>query len=101
MRRGLQAGLQNGLQGILRAYQRWISPSLPPTCRYTPTCSQYAIEALEQRGLLVGTALAAWRVLRCHPFVKGGSDPVPVPASHYPAPNPSPTPAPGADRMKR
>jgi len=66
------------LQAVLRGYQRWISPSLPPTCRYTPTCSQYAIEALEQGGLIVGMALAAWRVLRCHPFVKGGYDPVPV-----------------------
>jgi putative membrane protein insertion efficiency factor len=62
---------------MLRGYQRWVSPSLPPSCRYTPTCSQYAIEALEQHGLLVGTALAVWRVLRCHPFVKGGLDPVP------------------------
>ncbi|MBI2678079.1 MAG: membrane protein insertion efficiency factor YidD [Candidatus Koribacter versatilis] len=65
------------LQSALRAYQRWVSPSLPPSCRYTPTCSQYAIEALEQRGLIAGTALALWRVLRCHPFVKGGLDPVP------------------------
>ena len=66
------------LMSVLRAYQRWVSPALPPTCRYTPTCSQYAIEALAQRGLFVGTALAAWRVLRCHPFVKGGLDPVPL-----------------------
>ena len=69
--------MKRALQGMLRAYQRWISPSLPPTCRYTPTCSQYAIEALELRGVMVGTALTVWRVLRCHPFVKGGSDPVP------------------------
>ena len=66
------------LMSVLRAYQRWVSPALPPTCRYTPTCSQYAIEALAQRGLFVGLALAAWRVLRCHPLVKGGLDPVPV-----------------------
>ena len=77
-------------QAVLRAYQRWVSPSLPPTCRYTPSCSQYAIEALEHRGLLVGTALAVWRVLRCHPFVKGGYDP--VPGTQYPVP--------GADRLK-
>ena len=73
------------LMKVLRAYQRWISPSLPPSCRYTPTCSQYAIEALEQRGLIVGMALAVWRVLRCHPFVKGGSDP--VPSTQYPVPS--------------
>jgi putative membrane protein insertion efficiency factor len=65
------------LIALLRGYQRWISPSLPPACRYTPTCSHYAVEALEQRGLFVGLGLAAWRVLRCHPFVKGGLDPVP------------------------
>jgi putative membrane protein insertion efficiency factor len=74
------------LQTILRAYQRWVSPSLPPSCRYTPTCSQYAIEALEQRGVFVGTALALWRVVRCHPFVKGGYDPVP-PSIQYSVPS--------------
>jgi len=76
------------LQNVLRGYQRWISPSLPPSCRYTPTCSEYALEALEQRGLFVGTALAVWRVLRCHPFVKGGLDPVPTTecALHHPVP---------------
>jgi hypothetical protein len=67
------------LQAILRGYQRWISPALPPSCRYTPTCSQYALEALEQRGVLAGLGLVAWRILRCHPFVKGGYDPVPPP----------------------
>jgi putative membrane protein insertion efficiency factor len=67
---------------VLRAYQRWISPALPPACRYTPTCSEYAIEALEQRGVLAGTALTIARVLRCHPFVKGGYDPVPQKADH-------------------
>jgi len=70
------------LIALLRGYQRWLSPALPPSCRYTPTCSQYAIEALAQRGLLVGTALAAWRVLRCHPFVRGGYDPLPREARH-------------------
>ncbi|HTK95445.1 MAG TPA: membrane protein insertion efficiency factor YidD [Terriglobales bacterium] len=71
------------LIAMLRAYQRWISPALPPACRYTPTCSHYAVEALEQRGLLAGLALATWRVLRCHPFVRGGYDPVPLPSPEY------------------
>lgn len=60
----------------LRCYQRWISPLLPPSCRFYPTCSQYAYEAIERYGLLKGGALAAWRLLRCNPFCKGGFDPV-------------------------
>ena len=61
---------------LLRSYKRWISPTLPPSCRYVPTCSEYAMEAVERYGALRGGAMAAWRVLRCHPFVKGGLDPV-------------------------
>lgn len=67
------------LRFLLRGYQRWISPALPPACRYTPTCSQYALEAVEVYGALRGSLLAAWRVLRCHPFARGGYDPVPRP----------------------
>jgi uncharacterized protein len=61
---------------LLRLYKRWISPAIPPSCRYVPTCSEYAMEAVERYGVLRGGAMAAWRVLRCHPFVKGGHDPV-------------------------
>ena len=61
---------------ILATYKRWISPSLPPSCRYVPTCSEYAMEAVERFGVLRGGLLTAWRLLRCHPFVKGGYDPV-------------------------
>lgn len=61
---------------ILRFYKRWISPSLLPSCRYVPTCSEYAMEAIERFGVLRGGAMATWRLLRCHPFVKGGYDPV-------------------------
>jgi putative membrane protein insertion efficiency factor len=61
---------------IVRLYQRWVSPSLPPSCRYVPTCSDYAMEAIERYGVLRGGLMGAWRLLRCHPFVKGGYDPV-------------------------
>lgn len=67
------------LRFLLRGYQRWISPALPPSCRYGPSCSNYALEAIELHGALRGSLLAAWRVLRCHPFVRGGYDPVPRP----------------------
>ena len=62
---------------ILRTYKRWLSPIFPPSCRYVPTCSEYAMEAVEKFGVLRGGSMAAGRVLRCHPFVKGGYDPVP------------------------
>lgn len=61
----------------LRTYKRWLSPLFPPSCRYVPTCSEYAIEAVERFGVLRGGFMAAWRLLRCHPFVEGGYDPVP------------------------
>jgi putative membrane protein insertion efficiency factor len=62
---------------LVRGYQLAISPLLPPACRYTPTCSQYAVEALQRHGALRGTWLAARRLFRCHPFRRGGYDPVP------------------------
>ena len=61
----------------IRLYRRYISPLKPRMCRFSPTCSQYAIEALEAHGLLRGTYLATWRLLRCQPFARGGFDPVP------------------------
>ena len=61
---------------LLRGYQVLISPLLPPACRFTPTCSEYAIEAVRQHGALRGTYMAARRLLRCHPFHPGGYDPV-------------------------
>lgn len=60
----------------LRAYKWILSPLLPPACRYVPTCSEYAMEAVERYGVLRGGWKAAGRVLRCHPFVRGGFDPV-------------------------
>jgi hypothetical protein len=63
----------------LRFYRRFLSPLKPPMCRFSPTCSEYAIRALEVHGLVRGGALATWRLLRCQPFAKGGWDPVPPP----------------------
>jgi putative membrane protein insertion efficiency factor len=63
--------------GLLRAYKLAVSPLLPSACRYVPTCSDYATEAVERRGAVYGILLALWRVLRCHPFATGGYDPVP------------------------
>lgn len=66
------------LLGLIRFYQRSISPGLPPRCRFYPTCSQYAVEAIEKYGPLKGGFLALKRFLRCHPFYKGDFfDPVP------------------------
>jgi uncharacterized protein len=62
---------------LVKFYRYFISPVLPSSCRHYPTCSQYAIEALEKRGLFVGSYLAAVRILKCNPFFKGGYDPVP------------------------
>jgi len=61
----------------IRFYQKHISPGTRPRCRFYPTCSQYAIEAIEKRGAFVGLMLAIYRILRCNPFCKGGYDPVP------------------------
>lgn len=61
----------------LRGYKRWISPMLPNACRYVPTCSEYAIEAVESHGVIRGIAMGAWRVLRCNPLGGNGYDPVP------------------------
>ncbi len=60
----------------IRLYQRFISPALPRTCRYHPTCSQYAVDAVRGYGVGRGSVLAAWRLLRCNPFSYGGYDPV-------------------------
>jgi uncharacterized protein len=61
---------------LLRGYKWAISPMFPPACRYVPTCSEYAIEAVDRYGALRGGLMAIWRLLRCHPFVRGGFDPV-------------------------
>lgn len=63
--------------GLLAAYKRFLSPLLPEACRFSPTCSEYAREAILKYGLLTGSRLALRRLLRCHPFTTGGWDPVP------------------------
>ncbi len=61
----------------VRFYRWLLSPLKPvPTCRFLPTCSEYAIEAVEQRGVIIGSLKTVWRLLRCHPFCRGGYDPV-------------------------
>ena len=63
--------------GLIRGYQKCISPYIGAHCKYTPTCSQYAIEAVQKYGACKGMILACKRILRCHPFAEGGYDPVP------------------------
>ena len=65
------------LIALIRAYQYAISPLLGDNCRFTPTCSQYAIDAIRTHGAIIGTGYAIWRILRCQPFCRGGHDPVP------------------------
>jgi putative membrane protein insertion efficiency factor len=72
------------LMGLVRGYQLLLAPILPPACRYEPSCSRYALEALETHGAVRGTRLALGRMLRCHPWGGSGYDPVP-PAVPSPA----------------
>ena len=69
--------MKKAFKAAIRFYQKGISPLYPPRCRYIPTCSQYALEAVEKYGAVKGTFLATKRILRCNPFHKGGYDPVP------------------------
>jgi uncharacterized protein len=61
---------------LIKGYRWFISPMLPPSCRFTPSCSLYTLQAIEKHGLLRGSFMGARRVLRCHPFSEGGFDPV-------------------------
>ena len=65
------------LKGIIKLYQKVISPLMPPSCRFHPTCSNYGLEAIETHGALKGSWLAIRRISKCHPFHEGGYDPVP------------------------
>jgi putative membrane protein insertion efficiency factor len=62
--------------GLIQIYRRFVSPMLPPTCRYEPSCSLYTVQAIEKYGVLRGLFMGTLRVLRCHPFARGGFDPV-------------------------
>jgi putative membrane protein insertion efficiency factor len=68
---------RGGLAWLFRAWKRYVSPALPPACRFEPTCSEYAADAVELHGALRGTWLALRRLARCHPFARAGFDPVP------------------------
>jgi uncharacterized protein len=74
----MKAALQFGLRG----YKRWISPMLPHACRFVPTCSEYALEAVERHGAWRGSWLALTRLLRCHPLARAGYEPVPAEKIH-------------------
>mgnify|MGYP001574955500 FL=1 len=73
----LSRGLVAALAGLVRLYQGTLAYWLGGRCRFTPTCSEYALQALQDHGPFLGAALAAWRVLRCSPLSRGGEDPVP------------------------
>lgn len=69
--------IRRALIALIAGYRRFLSPLKPPCCRFVPTCSQYGLDALREHGAVVGLALLAWRLLRCHPFCEPGFDPVP------------------------
>ena len=69
--------MKSFLQFALRGYKRWLSPTLLTSCRYVPTCSDYALESMERHGTMIGTWFVMLRVLRCNPLSRGGFDPVP------------------------
>jgi len=67
---------------VLAAYKRWLSPALSASCRFTPTCSEFAAEAVARHGAAYGSLLALWRIVRCNPFTRGGLDLVPQVQRH-------------------
>jgi putative membrane protein insertion efficiency factor len=75
--RALETAVTTALVVIIRVYQYTLGPLMPMTCRFEPSCSRYAVEALQKHGPWRGVALATWRVIRCNPFNHGGYDPVP------------------------
>lgn len=77
-----QSALRKVLKGLIRIYQKAISPWFPAKCRYYPSCSQYAVEAIDHHGSLKGAWLSIKRILKCHPFSEGGFDPVPNPTNN-------------------
>ena len=78
---------RDAVLALLRGYKRWISPILPAACRFEPSCSLYARDAVELHGVWRGGRMTLWRLLRCQPFSRGGFDPVPVPPVDGPSTN--------------
>ena len=76
---GIASFASAGLIGLARFYQLALSPLLGMHCRYLPTCSEYFIQSIKQRGPILGTLAGIWRICRCHPLAKGGYNPVPTP----------------------
>lgn len=72
---GLHQKIADFLISVIKFYRQYLSRLKPPTCRFYPTCSQYAIECIQKQGLFVGFIKTFWRVIRCHPFSRGGYDP--------------------------
>jgi uncharacterized protein len=75
--------MKQAVQFVLRCYKRFVSPMLPRACRFVPTCSEYAMEAIDRHGVMHGGLLAAGRLLRCHPFARAGYDPPPQQIQNY------------------
>ncbi|WP_200860092.1 membrane protein insertion efficiency factor YidD [Pseudoalteromonas ruthenica] len=68
---------------VIRGYQKWISPLLGPSCRFNPSCSSYALQAIKMHGAIKGSWLATKRIVKCHPLHAGGDDPVPSKRNHH------------------
>ncbi|MDF0529404.1 membrane protein insertion efficiency factor YidD [Tsukamurella sp. 8F] len=87
-RHGVSELPRRALIGLIELYRTWISPVRPPTCRFVPTCSEYAVEALQTHGVLRGLVLAMIRLLKCGPWHRGGWDPVPERSCGHRPPGP-------------
>jgi uncharacterized protein len=86
------------LLGILKLYQRVVSPGLAQRCKYAPSCSEYAVQAVRELGVIRGSVLAAWRVARCNPFSHGGYDPLEARTLFRDRPRPTAAPPPVSER---
>ncbi|WP_105201191.1 MULTISPECIES: membrane protein insertion efficiency factor YidD [unclassified Pseudoalteromonas] len=74
---------KNTLITVIKVYQKWISPMLGPNCRFNPSCSSYALQAIKLHGAIKGSWLAVKRIVKCHPLHAGGDDPVPGKRNHH------------------
>jgi uncharacterized protein len=90
--------IERPLIALLRGYKRWLSPLLGPRCRFVPSCSEYAMQAISLHGAGRGGWLALQRIARCHPLHPGGHDPVPGANAPNPDPDPDPVPPPAVNQ---